>query len=187
METETEVTFTCKEGTTEMCRRVGDLTKERQMEQRMKELGLWREKQLHESLIRSKLDLKISDADDLTKAFNSIVQNRRRRSRHQRRYRTKSFPDLVKTIFKRDFVRDEKGKITSYSIDVFLGRFTRDVSFIVLDSVVTVNCSANCDGMRLKKEINIEFESNDVRVQDIEILFLAGIVRILAPMTSSAK
>ncbi|ESN92090.1 hypothetical protein HELRODRAFT_181706 [Helobdella robusta] len=137
----------------------GDVEKEREIEKRLKELGLWHNKVRLEEATCRKLEERIESADGLSHVIRRARRRRRMRELGVEGVRSASLGasdgriceknegmktmDEIRQIIKPTIIRDEQGNELIYSIEVDMGRFVHDVTHHVSNHVVFLTGATN--------------------------------------------
>lgn len=165
--------------------RVGDVEKEREIERRLRELGLWENKRLLESRVTSMLEARIEEKDALSRTLRNC---RRKRSSTggtgaQVGAGGRTAIDEIRSIISPRVIRDRYGQRLAYHVDVLMGCFTRDVRHDLVDGVVVISGStaADDDPARLTKEIRLELPADDLDMAALRVSYAAGAVKIRVP------
>ena len=122
-------------------RKWGDVEQERQLEERLLQLGLLRNKLFLEHCLRQQLQRNI-DADDLFSAVNRCKRQRDVRARVDSCRR-----EVVSAVQPR-ITRDSRGRNVTYSVGVLMGVFTHCVKHKVCHQTVTIQGQAPSIGTR---------------------------------------
>ena len=151
-------------------RRWGDVEQERQLEERLLQLGLLRNKLFLEHCLRQQLQRNI-DTDDLFAAVNRCKRHRDVRSRVDSCRR-----EIVSAVQPR-ITRDAHGNNVTYSVCILMGVFTHCVKHKVNDQTVTIQGQApKYRHSNLFKEVNISFPAS-VDMTSLRVTFNAGVCR----------
>ena len=154
-------------------RKVGDVELERQVNERIRELGLMDNKLLVERELADRLDETLEKGDTIVGALKRC--RRRKRLNEQ----LNAFSGEVRNIIKQDITRDSNGNKVAYVVNVLMGRFTKDVKYLVEDKEVVIN-GHSPSGPNLTKEIRIEFPEN-VDITLLNVSYSAGVFKMQVP------
>lgn len=153
--------------------KVGDVEKEREIERRLRDLGLWENKRRLESHVASMLEAQIDEKDALSRTLKNC---RRKRSDG------KSAIDEIRNIISPRVIRDCYGQKLAYHVNILMGCFTRDVSHDLIDDVIVIcgSTGAQDDPNRLTKEIRLELPAS-LNMAALMVSYAAGAVKIRVP------
>ena len=154
--------------------KTGDVERERLVEERVKQLGLWHNKRILERCLRQRLSDDI-DADGLFQAVNRCKRRRPLRDRVE-----STSHEIVNTI-QPQLLRDDFGNKLSYKIDVIMGIYTHSVCHKVRDHIVVIQGrTPQHRHANLHKEVTIEFPCS-IDMSLLDVSFNAGVFRCEAP------
>lgn len=158
--------------------KVGDVEKERQIERRLRELGLWENKRRLENDVSTMLNARIDENDALSKT----LENCRRRRRRQLGTGTRTAADEIRDVISLRVIRDCHGQKLAYHVNVLMGCFNRDVRYDLIGDGVVVcgSTGAQDDSTRLTKEMRLQLPPS-VNMAALTISYAAGAVKIRVP------
>lgn len=160
--------------------KVGDVEKEREIELRLRELGLWENKRRLENDVSTMLNARIDEQDALSKTLENCRRRRQRRRRSGPDARSSA--DEIRDVISIRVVRDSYGQKLAYHVNVLMGYFNRDVRYdLVGDGVVVCGSTgAQDDSTRLTKEMRLQLPPS-VNMAALTISYAAGAVKIRVP------
>ena len=154
--------------------KTGDVERERLVEERVKQLGLWNNKRILERCLRQRLREDI-DADGLFQAINRCKRKRPIRDRVE-----STSHQIVSTI-QPQLIKDDDGNKLSYKIDIIMGIYTHNVRHKVSGQTVVIQGSTpQHRHANLHKEVTIEFPPN-IDMSLLDVSFSAGVFKCEAP------
>ena len=166
-------------------KKIGDVEKEKEIERRLRELGLWEYKTSQERRIAALLETQITEQDGLSAALTRC-----------RRKRDRSSSDDVRNIIRTNVVKNCYGERVVYQVQVLMGLFTHDVTHHVIGQSVVVRATTSnggtgkksavgdgVEGIKLRKEMTLELPAG-VDISAVRVVFVAGVLKINAPFRS---
>lgn len=159
--------------------KVGDIEKEKEIERRLRELGLWENKRHLESRVASMLEAHIEEQDVLSRTLRKC----RRRRAGEDGGGGKTAVDEIRNIISPRVIRDCYGQKLAYQVNILMGCFTKNIEHEVIDDVVVIRGSTSAnegDPMRLTKELRLELPSS-LNMAALQLSYAAGAVKIRVP------
>ena len=157
-------------------KKTGDVEKERQVEDRMRQLGLYEGKQRMERGLRDRL----ASAIDQDAVMGAV-------SKYKRRERplaasVGSIVSSINDVIRHRVTRDRDGRKVSYQVSILMGQFTKDVTHRVIDHNQVMVTGITQSGTKLTKEVTVEFP-DDVEISKLLVSYSAGVFKMEVPFT----